>query len=287
MSRRVELPTVSSLRKTDCVLICDSLTDFIDFAEASHATSRRNGKDHWTSGGKTPAEVLRDARNGDISLVASSDKIIDELEGKVNFRTSNWKSIDSVTGGAVNVGAYCAGVPLCMKQRRRVAAASAPLSVVVDLTVSSSLSHEQIACRGSAILALTRLLTGVRPVKLYIAAAMGGGSADIAATGVLIPVDTTPLDLATVANAMTTTGFVRMLGYDAIDASEMSNGLWPLRNIEEYRRLGKDFWERFCGDTGSELLFVPPAFAEDQALDNPLQWLTTKLREYGGLEIEE
>jgi hypothetical protein len=283
MTRSVELPTIAARGKTDYMLVCDSLTDFIDYAATRQGPGLTDG---WATGGKSYADVVKAAHRGDISLVAKSDKVMADLEGKVDFIANAWKSANSVVGGAVNVGAYCAGVPMCMKQRKRRKVEAAPLSIVVDLTVSGSLSHEQISIRGSAILALARLLANVRPVRLYLASCLGGYR-DTASTGVVIPIETTPLDLATVANAMTTTGFVRALGYSAIEANASSSGMWPFDNINEYRRLGKDYWQRFVGDSHSELLFVPPAASGDKCLDNPLAWLTGMLDSYGGLATDE
>lgn len=284
MYRKLELPTVSSHSGSDYMVVCDSIADYAELGNKHHNVNHGMG-DEWACGKQTPQEVYNSAMHGDMALVAESDKLIAELEDKVQFLSSSWRYRDSVVGGAVNIGAFTAGVPMCMKQRRRVAMDTAPLAIVVDLTISGGLSHDQIAKRGSAVLALVRLLSGVRPVDLHLAVCMGGTYAP--STGVVVHVDTQPLELATVANAMSSTGFVRWLGYGIAHWHKETDGNWPFRDVDAYRRLGRKYWERFCGTLGGELLFVPPAHYDDQMLSKPLAWLQAKLAEYGGVAVAE
>jgi hypothetical protein len=287
MYRKVELPTVSNRQNAkDFMVVCDSVLDWAELGEQHPNKHHGDGGDRWSCGGKKPSQVVKDAKHGDLSLVAESDKLIDSLEDKVQFLSSSWKTIDSVVGGAVNAGAYIAGFPLCMRQRKRQAVDTAPMSVVVDLTVSCGLSSDEIAKRGSAVLALVRLLSGVRPVDLYLATCMGGNG-ETASSGVVAKVDTQPLELATVANAMASTGFVRWLGYGICDWHKMTNGAWPFNDVDAYRRLGRKYWERFCGTVGGELLFVPPAHSDDKLLRRPLEWLQGMLAEYGGVPVAD
>jgi hypothetical protein len=271
----------------DSILVCDSLPDF-----ASHADSPdkwvqpRNGgyslHSQWALNGDTREGILGKAIHGDLSAAEKADKLLDKFNADLDFHTFAWKSVDSVAGGAVNIGAYCAGSPLCMRQRRRVALETAPLSIVVDICASSSVDSEAIETRGVAVLALLQRLSNVRPVQLFIASAHrspAGGN-----VGILIKMET-PIDLATVGNAMASTGFMRHLCFGAEHAiKDFGTGAKPWSSHSEYRRNGAAFWRRLSGD--EQTLFIPPLMDSEEITVSPYQWVEKMLSEYGGMQQE-
>jgi hypothetical protein len=285
--RKLKLPTVSKRRTgNDYLIACDSIRDYVEYGKQV-VDSKRRKDTKWAGQGQSWETVLDKSIHGDLSLVPASDKLVEELENSVGFISPQWRAIPAVVGGAVNAGAFASGAPLCMRQRKRVNSSFAPLSVVADLAVSAGIDKQNLLNRGAAMLSLVRLLAGVRPVKLFLAVGCGNmNSSEVASTSVLVPVNTSPIDLATLANAFSSAGFVRMLGYGIAKSHAEYDGMWPFDDIDEYRKVGQAYWQRFCGVQGGELLFVPPAFLRDKLLGNPAEWLKDMLTRYGGMQQE-
>lgn len=141
------------------------------------------------------SDIAKALTAGDSSMVAASDRLMSRFEA-VDLETAAFRTRGAVCGGAVNIGAYLAGSPMAMRQRRRVMEDTNPVAVLIDLTVSGGVTAEQIARRGAAALALTRIVSQARPVTLHVMAGMKSGSRT---TLVTCTVETSPLDLARAA----------------------------------------------------------------------------------------
>lgn len=163
--------------------------------------------------GRPSNEALNALRQGDESMVTPSDRILRQIEERADFRSSDFAQFNMVSGGVPNIGAFLAGSPLNMRMRRRVYTQGAPIAVVADLTVSADVDDATIRGRGAAALALVRVLSASRPVSLFVSCAMmpreGKGKTSIQ----IIPVETSPLDLARAAFALGDPAMLRQFGF--------------------------------------------------------------------------
>lgn len=155
--------------------------------------------DDWS--GATGTKTLAYSQAGDTARVSDCDRLLSIMETGADFSTARSVTVAAVAGGLPNVPAMLAGSPMAMRRRQRVTDQAAPLSVVVDLGVSSSVKHPTIARRGAAALALVRLLAAARPVTLWAVSGLQcsrhSDSPQNAAFAVRL--DTAPLDLSRAA----------------------------------------------------------------------------------------
>lgn len=143
--------------------------------------------------GEPTSMVAESLRKGWDKGAKESDKILSYIEDQFDFDTEAFRTVNNVTGGSPNVGAFLSGHPMNMRLRKRVMEDINPVTIYVDCTVSGGTGHKEIMNRGIAALALTRVVSRVRPVKLY----MIGGLKNLHVNNVMLfPVETTPLDLA-------------------------------------------------------------------------------------------
>ncbi len=266
--------------------IYDSVSDFADgFAalpENSHYANRGDG-DGWAGGldRKTATDKLR---HGDLEGVAASDKLMGKLEDSVSFDATRFHTVDAMAGGVPNVPAMLAGQPMHMRQRRRTADELAPLTICVDTTSSGGVSAKSLRKRGAALLALARLLAARRPVTIWIVNAMKPSNHNgHDTTGSAFLLDTAPLDLARAAHCMTNVSVSRQCAYAIGEKLADVNGCgflqWPNGDVDKYRKAGAAFWGEALG--AEDVLFMPPVFLNDPAIENPTKWLKEMLAKYG------
>jgi hypothetical protein len=120
----------------------------------------------WQGG--TTAQAIVWAKEGRMELVPPSEKLLSKLETELNIvTTAAYQTVADVVGGAVNVPDYVAGVPTLMRRRVRVQRETAPITLIVSISASSGVSPETMQTRGTALLALARLLARSRPVTIW------------------------------------------------------------------------------------------------------------------------
>ena len=210
---------------------------------------------------------------GDDKLVAPSDAMVEALEGTA-IHTQKWRNVDDVAGSIPNVPAYLAGHPCAMRRRTRLDQDDAPIAVFIDLDSSAGISAKDVLRRGTAALALTRLLSDHRPVELWAGIAMnvGYGSSTIAWR-----IDTAPLDLARAAFALCSPAVSRGLGYKLSHAVHGSTGGWPFDNYSKHRNSGQERLERVFGQ---KVLYIPGVYLTDELITNPTAWIKRELEKY-------
>jgi hypothetical protein len=274
----IEAITDSQRGAVDSFVICD----MAGFAEAADSVpgSRRERSGSWC-GGMSFNESLACVRAGDLSAVPESEKLLSEMESHV-FVARRFRIIDDVTGALPNVPAYLAGVPANMRRRVRTVSPAAPLSVFVDLTSSAGISADDVRKRGTAILALVRLLANVRPVEIWAFVGLGSQGR---ANYVAVRLDTAPLDLARAAHMLTHASVARALGYGIAEHALRSQGGWPYGNVELQRKHGAAIMSRVV-NPGSDVLFMPPIHLSDASVKNPVKWIRDMLAQYGGNVVE-
>lgn len=276
--RIVRLPAVAEVlrrqpRAKNVFAVCESIGDYAALCEPYGCEANNfNGQ----MSGNTCARLLRD---GDLAGVKAADEYLSKIEGLLAFETHTWRVIHDVSGGVPNVPAYLAGHPLNMRRRQRQVSQQAPLAIVCDLTSSGMIPAEHVRKRGCAILALVRALTSVRTVELWAVVGLGGPSQ---AVEVLTRIATTPLDLARAAHMLTHPSVSRNLGYGYCQGAHHSGGGWNFGDVDLQRKTARESLARVMHPS-AEVLYVPPVYARDKAVTEPVQWLKDMLAQHGGI----
>ena len=176
-----------------------------DFAAYLRGPANQNpymvASDDNSWAGASRAKTLACAQSGDSARVADCDRLLGIMETGSSFAASRSVTVAAIAGGVPNIPALLSGAPLAMRRRQRVTDQAAPLSVVVDIGVSSSVKHPTLARRGAAALALVRLLAATRPVTLWAVSGLqcSRGSDNPQNAAFAVRLDTAPLDLSRAA----------------------------------------------------------------------------------------
>lgn len=252
-----------------------------------YASDRRQA---W-AGGLNYAEALKTARDGDMSAVEKSDKLLEEMERLFPAPSSRHEWVDDVTGAFPNVPAYLAGQPLNMRRKRKTENEFAPLAVVVNLASSAMIDVDDVRKRGVAILALVRALAARRPVELWVGCTAGGNQkTDSDSSSVYFKIETAPMDLAHAAHLISHPSISRIFCYEIQrQYFNTSPGIpWQYsRDLDSstirktYPHIVKNAFPHM-----SEILAIPMIHGKDQAVHDPKAWLTEMVQQYGGHEIE-
>lgn len=236
-------------------------------------------------GGMSYKEACHAAYAGDPAGVAASDKLMSEFEALAPV-SRRWRTIDTVAGGAPNIGAYLAGSPLAMRRRQRELDQGAPLTIFVDAVSSAGIEAKDLKKRGAAVLALVRVLGAVRPVTVYMVA--GGGSfGDGPAAFVMVRMDN-PLDLSRAAFFLGHPGAGRGLAYSimgkAVDPKRAGiyTGSWAWGNNKKYVQHAPAIYANAIGANVDECLYLSPPHLSDPAIENPSKWVLDMLAKHGG-----
>lgn len=237
-----------------------------------------------TGGANTPhrpsARTWEGLANGDTSRVARADKLLEQV-ATITLTSDNLPAIERVvSGGLADVPAYLSGSPVAMRQRRKREAPK-PLTMVVDISTSASVSDAGIERRGVAVLALIqKLMQSGHPVTLYIAEASGlAGGMSYSYNGFFVTrLDTAPLDLARLCWALTTPDMARVVGFTAecrlVPGSDGAGIGWPkLTGGRSWTNTGgrNDFpaqrqvWADILGEPVNSIMVVPPVFGSNPA----------------------
>ena len=240
---------------------------------------------HQAGGAITPGHnaheyraALHKMQHGDMSLVPAADAYLREMEAHV-FVSRAYRTIDDVVGSFPNVPNVLAGVPCAMRRRVRVAKETAPLVVITEQAPSGSITSEQMARRGAAVLALVQLLANKRPVELWGTVTLGDTNQF---NSILYRIETAPLDLARAAFMLCDDDVTRVVGYQLIQQrfSETAGGFaYGAEHLE--RKYAAQAFGRAI-DASAQVLYVSFMHSTDKALNNPIAWIKTNLALYGG-----
>ena len=261
---------------SDEYLFCDEPSELSETYERYHAKHRDASYMRDWYGGLGTCEGLRRAQSGDNALVAASDALISKLEDQI-IHSKKWRNIDDVVGSLPNVPAYLAGYPCAMRRRIRVDRDDAPLCIFIDLTSSGGIDARKVLARGTAVLALARMLIEHRAVTLWAGIALGGGR--VGSSTVAWRIDTAPLDLARAAHLLCAPIMSRGVGYELSYAAHGSSGSWPLGSYEKHKASAQG---RLQAVMGCEICYVPPIYLTDALVNDPLGWIKRELARYTG-----
>lgn len=252
----------------------------------------REGNEKWC-GVRTAQEVQNYLNDGRASLVAPSDALLNAFDD-VAFVSRRSSIVAAVSGGAPNVGAFLAGSPMAMRQRVRTLSDAAPLRVVADISSSGGIDKDQLTKRGTAILALVRMLSAVRPVELYCGfscfipnSTMEKGDA----LYLLTRIDTAPMDLIRAAYLLADASAARFAGYAlasciATNGKDNHNTQWAYNNHNTSRDRAPHAIAHAFGD-GGEVLYLAPPYIDDKSINDPIAFVREKLIEFGGAPVAD
>jgi hypothetical protein len=270
--------------KIDTVTVFDSVSEFADAVQTIKMPDHSTGN-AW-NGGEHVDAVTRKCRTGDMARVAASDEFMSKFEALLGYSGSAFQVQNAMTGGAPNIGAYLSGNPMNMRVRRRVETEKAPLNIVVDCVSSAGIDVKTLEKRGAAILALVRVLSATRPVSLYIAAtALSSRDMETHTShGVVMRLDSAPLDLARAAHMLCATGVSRQMAYGFIQThggyrDDVGGLYWGYSSEQFQRENGKAYWQRSLGI--GEMLYIAAPYLTDDIVTAPEKWLKQMIAEYG------
>lgn len=205
------------------------------------------------------------ASHGDESIVARSEQVMSDLEDQLPH-SPGWSNVYDVVGSLPVIPALLAGHPQHMRRRERVAKATAPLTIFMDLTSSMGIHRRDILKRGIVMLALVRCLVMVRPVELWVGASLGGGPGGQSGT-VAWRIDTAPMDLARSGFHIADVNMSRLFGYamceSMIDAHLPGSFADTNERMAELREIAG--WH--------DVLMVPRIHLHDPLVTDPVGWI--------------
>lgn len=223
-------------------------------------------------------KVLEGLANGDTRHVARADKLLEQVATYTLTADCQAAVERVVAGGLADVPAFLSGSPVAMRQRRRREAPK-PLTMVVDISTSGSVSDDGILRRGVAVLALIqKLMQSGHPITLHIAEASGIAGGTMPYNGFYITrLDTAPLDLARLCWALTTPDMARVIGFSCelrlVPGNDDAGIGWP--RLKDGTGVGggwtnvggaNDFpaqrqvWADILGEPVNSIMVVPPVF---------------------------
>jgi hypothetical protein len=243
---------------------------------ASHA--KRAAYSSWDGG--SWEECQQWAKLGRNEDVAASDDYIKSFEA-LYIISPRSRVVEDVAGAFPNVPAFLSDQPLNMRRRERIETETAPITIVLDTTVSGGISTETMQRRASALLALVRIASASRPIELWAGIGLGNGRRN--ATWVFARVETAPLDLARAAFMLGHAGYTRGLGYKAAFAlHSKTNGHWPYKNS-----LSQDQFERVASAVfPGKILAINGTHIYDAFSSKPEAWIKATLQKIGVLTDE-
>lgn len=302
MHEIISLPAVDDIRaalkakgaknvdKASDHFIMTDLAGYVDLMREHLAGDQTSPRDE---------KFRHDLEHGRLDLAEKTDSLLQKFEDHV-FIGRGWQVVNDVCGATPDIGAYLAGHPYNMRRRARTTKETAPLSLFMEMTASSG-AMDTINERGAAMLALTRLLSNVRPVELWLCITYGGASGTKkGTTGPVLKmigckIETTPLDVARAAAAMCQASLMAQTGYYL---TKQINGGWEggargwaygVPEIE--RRYAGEILRRIVSP-GSLAVYVPAGMAGAagdgaELLNNPEAWLRHMLKKYGGAAVAD
>ena len=265
--------------------LVDTCTIFDSFHEFTTKANNSSFRDHFRRdfhGGKdyrTREQVKSALSKGNLGLVGRSDKLMKHFEELIIAPRPNYEVIPNVAGGFAMVPEMLAGSPVHMRMRRRTRSQLAPLSIVVDLASSGGIEASLVEKRGTMALALVRALSEIRPVNLYGLNIADVYSSDKANSGVLFPIETSPMDLAHAAHCLIHQSVPRGIMYElcsTLVGRHYFGMSWAWRDINKHRKLAPELCARALGE---EVYYLPPMYLYDEGMNDPEAWFRARLTE--------
>jgi len=211
-----------------------------------------------------------------------------EMIGKVDYEhllTYGMPVLTPCVAGFVpNVPAAISGHPESMFRRGYIENPniSAPLTVYVNVSVDSKLTHTQILNRGIGVLAFVMAMELIRPVDLYVIN-MRGHSLNPGIYGSIIKVASRPMDLGRAVWMLTSVQFTRAVRSTDVNfrAGMTRNGKGPfLFNLEPQEDTSEQAYRELLQLEPTDV-FIRGAHSSDRLMINdPMTWVQQMIEKH-------
>ena len=235
------------------------------------------GNKNWI-GPENLAQACRKITTGDESYCAGYESLMSKFEDfDLSTFRPQWR--DDVAGGRPNVQNFLAGTPLSMRRRIKDDSNTAPMAIIVDTTLSAQFDQKDMQKRGSAILALLRILSAKRPVELWLGSVMDSNYNDWGC--VLTRINTTPLDIATASFIFGSLAFTRRICYGLGGAEFNFKGFWAFGNHNiERKNMKACFKPAFEHIDTKDMLCIPGMHSMDKTVSDPEGWIREQIQRF-------
>jgi len=253
----------------------EGLGEFCRVAKECQGASN-SYNDGW-AGNISYSEAIEKSLHGEESYVAEAEKLMDQLDAAISVPHAEWAS--SVYGAYPIVAEFLAGSPTPMRHRVEAESDSSPIAVYVSTTCSGGVDAETMLKRGITILALIAKMQQIRPIEVYLLAETHGQTDGEYIQ--VIPLDSKPIQLSSVAFAMVHVGFARHLTYTIAEVKDRFNGHWP--DGFSYMSDIHTTWEphiRQVVGMGENDLYIPPVKWSDELVREPVKWITKQIAKF-------
>lgn len=227
--------------------------------------------------GETPADSIARAISGDDSLVAEAERLLSRINAAIDMPERPF--VADVAGAYPVVAEYLAGMPDCMRRRAIVENEAAPVRLFYGVGSWVGITAAELLRRGCAALALTMALSRVRPVELVLYHHTRSGERE---SLIFAPVNTQPLDVASAAYALSSSGFARWLFYNLARHHHFGRraacGLRFPEGTDTPAYAAR--LRRLLGADTSDVILDEPRSHDDPAIADPVAWVNAQLAKF-------
>lgn len=199
---------------------CDNMQELLDVAKRGTWDSSNYSSLDW-AGGTLADNMLKLQRGAIDSEMKEARELYEKIDSSFREReTHAW--LPSVTGAYPVVPEYLIGMPLNMRQQQAIEADITPLRIVVEVCVSSGVSHHELIRRGAALSALVMRSSEERPVELWIVGAMRNDDTRNVSV-VATKLASAPVNLSQCVAAFAMVGMARSILFNVMTAIDGRN----------------------------------------------------------------
>jgi hypothetical protein len=261
------------------ILRFPSLAAMAEFYKANCANekgrSHYHGDSHWKDWtGFTQGETLEHVAKGWREMIPVAQSMLDKIE--TNIPLDARQLVQTVAGFLPNVPAYLAGHPLSMFKLDDVKSDTAPVRIYVCTTSSCGVTHQDLAKRGAAVLALCMALAQSRPVELYTFTALDGNQGGKSCC--VVRLNSAPLDLGECCAALCHTGIDRIITHGIGDLNGFTGGWARGANAHDCPQV-RELYRGWLGASSTDLV-LGSAYYGDPLINHPVQWVQETLKKY-------
>lgn len=219
---------------------------------------------------QTGERILLD---GDETHVDKAQAIVDQLTLEIETPRREWYR--EVYGYYPDIPAYIQGQPQNMWMQRRTNDERTPIRLWVGLTSSAVIPNDQLINRGAALAAFAIAMANIRPVIITPFVCL---SSIDRRRNMLISWDisTSPLVLSEIMS-LTRPEVTRYIG---IEACRHQFGQIARRDPGFHRDSWDEHKMRSHLNAQPDDLYLPPIYADDPLLDDPIKWIQDNIAKF-------